>query len=254
MEVALRERCVLEQLAVAVAVAVGGLDLARGVKADPELLLSLGQLEAVRGATGNHDVVALAEGNAPEHRAQDAAAAVDVDHLVALAVSVEALERLGGLGDRDLDIPVPHEQPPAADRIAPGLDRVGVGEAMDVGLRHPLLALDGREGADGVEAAGRLEVQEDRLVAREALVAHDLLDQQRRAAAIAAHLYVALARYVTQRRVAHQRFPRLSCSRSMASNRALKLPSPKPRAPWRSMISKKTVGRSPIGLVKICSR
>jgi hypothetical protein len=34
----------------------------------------------------------------------------------------------------------------------------------------------------------------------------------------------------------------------------LKFPSPKPRAPWRSMISKKIVGRSPSGFVKICSR
>ena len=51
-----------------------------------------------------------------------------------------------------------------------------------------------------------------------------------------------------------QRFPRLSCSRSMDSKSALKLPLPKPSDPWRSMISKKTVGRSPSGLVKICSR
>ena len=50
------------------------------------------------------------------------------------------------------------------------------------------------------------------------------------------------------------RLPRSACSRSMASNSALKLPSPKPRAPWRSITSRKTVGRSPIGLVKICSR
>jgi hypothetical protein len=48
--------------------------------------------------------------------------------------------------------------------------------------------------------------------------------------------------------------PRSACSRSIASNRALKLPSPKPRAPWRSMISKNSVGRSPTGFVKICSR
>ena len=46
LEVALREGRVLEQLAVAVAVAVGRLDLARGVEAEPELLLALGQLEA----------------------------------------------------------------------------------------------------------------------------------------------------------------------------------------------------------------
>ena len=51
-----------------------------------------------------------------------------------------------------------------------------------------------------------------------------------------------------------QKLPRRSCSRSMASNRALKLPLPKPSEPCRSMNSKKTVGRSPIGAVKICSR
>lgn len=51
-----------------------------------------------------------------------------------------------------------------------------------------------------------------------------------------------------------QRLPRFSCSRSIASNRALKLPLPKPIEPWRSIISKKTVGRSWTGFVKICSR
>ena len=51
-----------------------------------------------------------------------------------------------------------------------------------------------------------------------------------------------------------QRLPRLSCSRSIASKSALKLPLPKPSEPCRSMSSKKTVGRSPSGLVKICSR
>ena len=34
----------------------------------------------------------------------------------------------------------------------------------------------------------------------------------------------------------------MACSRSIASNSALKLPTPKPREPWRSMISKKNVG------------
>jgi hypothetical protein len=48
--------------------------------------------------------------------------------------------------------------------------------------------------------------------------------------------------------------PRFSCSLSIASNRALKLPFPKPIEPWRSMISKKTVGRSWTGLVKIWRR
>ena len=50
------------------------------------------------------------------------------------------------------------------------------------------------------------------------------------------------------------RFPRFACSRSIASNSALKLPTPKPREPWRSMISKKKVGRSWTGRVKIWRR
>src|SRR5207245_10539535 len=54
--------------------------------------------------------------------------------------------------------------------------------------------------------------------------------------------------------VAAQRFPRSACSRPIASNSALKLPSPKPRAPWRSITSKNSVGRSCAVLVKICSR
>jgi len=51
-----------------------------------------------------------------------------------------------------------------------------------------------------------------------------------------------------------QRLPRRACSRSIASNRALKLPLPKPIEPCRSISSKKTVGRSCTGLVKIWSR
>jgi predicted ATPase/DNA-binding CsgD family transcriptional regulator len=54
--------------------------------------------------------------------------------------------------------------------------------------------------------------------------------------------------------VAAYRLPRSSCSRSIASNSALKFPLPNPSEPCRSMNSKNTVGRSPIGLVKICSR
>ena len=51
-----------------------------------------------------------------------------------------------------------------------------------------------------------------------------------------------------------QRFPRSSCSRSMASKSAWKLPLPKPSDPCRSISSKNTVGRSPSGRVKICRR
>ena len=50
-----------------------------------------------------------------------------------------------------------------------------------------------------------------------------------------------------------QSVPRRACSRSMASNRALKFPLPKLCAPRRWMISKNRVGRSSTGLVKIWS-
>ena len=51
-----------------------------------------------------------------------------------------------------------------------------------------------------------------------------------------------------------QRLPRSACSRSIDSKRALKFPSPNVVAPWRSITSKKSVGRSCAVFVKICSR
>ena len=59
---------------------------------------------------------------------------------------------------------------------------------------------------------------------------------------------------VAPREGVRHRLPRRSCSRSSASNSALKLPLPKPRAPWRSMTSQNIVGRSPTGFVKVCRR
>src|SRR5438094_5050342 len=47
--------------------------------------------------------------------------------------------------------------------------------------------------------------------------------------------------------------PRRACSRSIASNSALKLPLPKLFDPCRWMISKNSVGRSATGFVKIWS-
>ena len=244
----------LQQLAVAVAVAIRRLDLAGRVEAEPELLLALGQLEGVRRAARDDDVVALAERHAADDGAQHAAAAVHVEHLVALSVAVEAVELLGRLADRHLDVVVEHQEAAAGDGIAARLHAVRVGEAVHMRIGNPLVTLNGAEVANGVEPARRLEVEQDRLVTREALVAHHLLDEQRRAAAVRADLDVPLRGDVAEPGVTHQRFPLRSCSRSIASNRALKLPSPKPREPWRSMISKKIVGLSPSGLVKICSR
>ena len=50
------------------------------------------------------------------------------------------------------------------------------------------------------------------------------------------------------------KFPRIACSRSMLTNKALKFPIPNPRLPCRSITSKNSVGRSCTGWVKICSR
>src|SRR6185503_1994286 len=55
MEVAVRERRVLEQLAVAVAVAVRRLDLARRVEGQPALRAV--EAEAIGGTARDHDVV-----------------------------------------------------------------------------------------------------------------------------------------------------------------------------------------------------
>jgi hypothetical protein len=203
VKVPLRERRVLEQLPVAVAVAVRGLDLAGCVEADPELLLAVRQLERVRSRARDDEVVALPKRDAPEHGPQHAAAAVHVDDLVALAVTVEAVELLGRLADGDLDVVVEHQEAAAGHRVTARLHRGNVGEAVNVRLRHPLVSDDRAELADLVEPAGRVEVQEDGLVAREALVAEHLLDEQRRARSVAADLDVSLGRDVSERVVTH---------------------------------------------------
>jgi hypothetical protein len=72
-----------------------------------------------------------------------------------------------------------------------------------VGVRHPLLTLDRAELPHLVEAARGLEVEQDRLVAGEALVAHHLLHEQRRAVAVRAHLDVTLGRDPAEGGVTH---------------------------------------------------
>jgi hypothetical protein len=71
---------------------------------------------------------------------------------------------------------------------------------VDVGVRHPLLALDRLELADLLDPARAPQVVEDRLVAREALEAQHLLDEQ---GAVLAELDVPLGRDVAQAGVAH---------------------------------------------------
>src|SRR4029079_19404464 len=77
-------------------------------------------------------------------------------------------------------------------------------QPVDVGVGHPLLAHDRPEAADAVEAARRVQVVEDRLVAAEALVAEDLLDEQPPVPVLPApELGVALGRDLSEGHVAH---------------------------------------------------
>ena len=170
----------LEQLAVAVAVAVRRLDLARRVEGQPALRAV--EAEAVGRPARDHDVVVLAVGQRAEDRLHDALALVDEDDLVALAVAVEVV-RLGLRdADPDLDVGVVLQHAAAEHAVAHRLEAHRVGEPVHVGVGHPLLDLDRLEVADLLDAAGRPQVVEDRLVAGEALEAEDLLDQQRRRA------------------------------------------------------------------------
>ena len=77
MEVALRERRGLGELPVAVAVAVGRLDLARRVEAHPELLHARVGLEAVGRPARDHDVFVRMEREPAEDRLELARALVD---------------------------------------------------------------------------------------------------------------------------------------------------------------------------------
>ena len=119
---------------------------------------------------------------------------MDEVHLVALAVPEEVVHRLLGPDERDLDVVVPHQQLPAGDLVTLrlGPDRLEV--TVGVGVGHPLVALDRLELAQLLDATGRRQVVEDRLVPGEALEAHDLLGQQ---GPVVTELDVALARNVS---------------------------------------------------------
>src|SRR5262245_43636170 len=147
--------------------------------------------EAVGGSARDDDVVALPVRKVAEDRLQRAAALVHEDDLVALAVSVEEIHRLGRPAERDLDVVVPHEQTTPADRIAFRIDLVSAQVTVSVAVRHPPLARDRLAGRDRLNTAGGMQVVQDRLVPGEALEPHDLLGQKR---PVLSELDVALAR------------------------------------------------------------
>src|SRR5204863_354174 len=113
-----------------------------------ELPLRAVAAEPVRRPARDDDIVALAVRQIAVDRLEDARALVDEDDLVALAVPVEELHRLVRPAERDLDVRVPHQQAPSADRVALLLDAHRPQVPVGVRVRHPLLALDRFEGPE----------------------------------------------------------------------------------------------------------
>jgi hypothetical protein len=120
---------------------------------------------------------------------------VDEDDLVALAVAEEVVHRLRGPAERDLDVVVPHQRPAAGDLVTGGVDAVRREMTVRVLLRQPLVAHDRLEAGEVHDAAWRVQVVEDRLVAGEALEPHHLFAEQR---PVLPKLHVALARDVAE--------------------------------------------------------
>ena len=123
---------------------------------------------------------------------------MDEDDLVALAVAVEVVGLALGDAHADLDVGVVLQHPPAehaCPRTAPG-PCVCVSRCTWVSGTHSSSSIL-LELADVLHAAGREQVVEDRLVAGEALEAHDLLDEQVLGLLIA-ELHVPLGRDAAQ--------------------------------------------------------
>ena len=176
VDVAVVVRRAFEDLAVLVAVAAGDLDQPGGL--EDEVPLSALRHEPIRRPAWDDDVVAVLVGDVAEGGLERPGALVDEDDLVALAVPEEVVHRGVRPAERDLDVRVPHQGPPAADLVAAGLDVPGVHAAMRVRLGDPFLALDRRELAELLHAAGRFQVVQDRLVAREPLEPHHLFGEE----------------------------------------------------------------------------
>ena len=104
-DVALAVRGVLEQLAVLVAVAPRRLDLRRALQPEHPLRVAIRD-EAIGRPDGDHQVVPRAVGDRAEDRLESPAPLVDEEHLVRLAVAVEADHRLRRTDHPERDVAV----------------------------------------------------------------------------------------------------------------------------------------------------
>ena len=203
VEVALRVRRVLEELAVVVPVALRRLDLRRRLEVQHPLLRARVRLEPPGRPDRQDEVVAGSVAQRPEDRVADAGALVDEEHLVGDAVAVEPAlgHRLGRPDDAEDHVVVEVQRDPAADRVAARLDAAGLRQAVAMEVVVGRLELDAPDRLDLVGPRRRDEVVEERRPAGEALDPEQLLGVER--AVRRAVLGVALLRDAAALDVVH---------------------------------------------------
>src|SRR5260221_1972389 len=235
-DVALGIRSALDELAVLVSVALRRPRVPLSLD-DEQLRLTARRIEAipVHDAAMQHDVIALAEREVTVLRLDLARPLRDVHDLVSLRVAIEVLVGLVGLDVVHRDVCI-DEQRHAIERRA-SLGRDARRAEMPVAERLVGIGLDAflTQAPHGVYGWLPVNVIQEGRRSRKAFLTDELLGIQ--AAIPPAERDVALSGNLSERVIeghrAPYRLPRSSCSRSMASNSALKLPAPKLRAPFR---------------------
>ena len=227
----------LEQLPEFIAIALGPANVAPALEYH-ELGWPRGGVQAppMQDIPVDHDVVALAIREVAIGRLEHARPLSDIHALVGLGVPVEVGVELVGLDIEHGDVGV-EEDRGAIHRGAAALPGLGSAE-MAVPERHVIVLFphDIAHLPRRLHGGGRMDVVQQRRRPGESFVPHEFLGIQ--SAVGTPEDGVTLARDLAQRVVdRHQRLPRSACSRSMASNSALKLPAPKLFAPLRWMIS-----------------
>ena len=194
-----------EQLPVVVAVAPRRNDLRRRLEVEHPLLGAGVRVQPPGRPDRQHEVVAGAVAERAEDRVADAAALVDVQHLVGDPVAIERPggHRLGRADDAEDHVVVEVQRDPSRDRVASRRHRTGLRQPMAM---EPVVGgLDG-DPADRLDLVGlrrRRDVIEDRAASGEALHPEQLLGVE--AAVGGAVLRVTLRRDAAVGDVVHGR-------------------------------------------------
>src|SRR5215207_4392003 len=195
---------------------------------------------AMHDAAMDHEVVALPEREIAVLRLESALPLRDVHQLVRLGVAIVVLVVAIGLDVEHRDVLVEQEGDSIERGTSALLRACGEKVAMAEGRVVVRLELRLHQPLHRHHRRGRVHVVEERRGAGESFVADELLGVQ--SAIRLPEGDVPLPRDLPERVIERHgpsfyRFPRKACSRSIASNSALKLPAPKLRAPLRWMIS-----------------